>query len=126
MSLGRSPRPVVESDSWYGASKGLDCVWRDGVPEDPPEDEYHDSNNLDWRTYKARRDAWFAGKPMALPEAPGEYDGRLVEGRGVFAFATRRTAELPCSTFCRRATRQAYVPDWEGFSSIPVFLLFVE
>ncbi|KAL1669844.1 hypothetical protein GGF50DRAFT_109909 [Schizophyllum commune] len=82
--------PVVESDSWVGASKGLDCVWRDGEPEDPPEeDEYYDSNNLDWETYKARRDAWFAGKPMALPEAPGEYDGRLVEGRETFSLRGR-------------------------------------
>lgn len=82
---------VLESKSWYGASKGLDCVWRDGEPEDPPEDdEYYAYPSLEWETYLARRDAWFAGKPMALPEAPGEYDGRLLEGREVFSLRGRK------------------------------------
>ncbi|TRM58979.1 hypothetical protein BD626DRAFT_509362 [Schizophyllum amplum] len=59
--------PVIKSKGWYGASKGLACVWPSQAGQPYPEEELDDKE----------LEAWYGRQPKTLPDAPPEYDGAL-------------------------------------------------
>ncbi|KAI5828686.1 hypothetical protein K523DRAFT_417386 [Schizophyllum commune Tattone D] len=91
--------PVIEDDSDGNETdlvsvpkRGLACVWRNHEPEDPDweEGEKYLIGRRGTPQYESWRYSWFLNQPMALPDSPAEYDGRLtVKGENTFSLKGR-------------------------------------